>query len=76
MNPQSGVTKVLFRCSYHTGGYVVSVIKLIRHSGIEMHETIGNIHGLKLQKALHSWFEVLQSELTCHVHLSQSELTQ
>jgi len=40
--------KFLFQCSYHTVGYVVSVIKLIRHSAIEMHETIGNIHGLKL----------------------------
>jgi hypothetical protein len=61
MNSQSGVTKVLFQCSHHTVGYVVSVIKLIRHSAMEMHETIGNIHGLKLQKALHSWFEVLHS---------------
>jgi len=62
MNPQSGVTKVLCQCSYRTVGRVVSVIKLIRRGAIEMHETIGNIHGLKLQKALHSWLEVLQSE--------------
>jgi len=52
MNPQSEVTEVLFQCSYHTVGYVVSIIKLIRHSAIEMHETIGNIYGLKLTKGV------------------------